>query len=119
MTSTAAAAEERQQHLQWRSLVPYIYDWFTNHQLAWPSLTCRCALCSCSPACLPAHTVKLGFTTVPNWPRTQTARLCMHGNVLHAPMNAGCAACPRRSWGPLVDGAPEKSRQRIYLSEQV
>lgn len=26
---------------QWKSLVPVLYDWFANHNLVWPSLSCR------------------------------------------------------------------------------
>lgn len=28
-------------YTQWKKLVPYLYDWFTNHNLTWPSLSCR------------------------------------------------------------------------------
>ncbi|KAG6489282.1 hypothetical protein ZIOFF_050551 [Zingiber officinale] len=34
-------AEEDADYLQWKSRIPLIYDWFTNHNLAWPSLSCR------------------------------------------------------------------------------
>lgn len=37
-------AEEDADYLQWKSRIPLIYDWFTNHNLAWPSLSCRFAL---------------------------------------------------------------------------
>lgn len=47
---------------QWKSLVPVLYDWLANHNLVWPSLSCR--------------------------------------------------------WGPQLDQATYKSRQRLYLSEQ-
>ncbi|CAK9191004.1 unnamed protein product, partial [Sphagnum troendelagicum] len=33
------ASEER--YTQWKSLVPALYDWLTNHNLIWPSLSCR------------------------------------------------------------------------------
>ncbi|WOH11269.1 hypothetical protein DCAR_0830750 [Daucus carota subsp. sativus] len=49
-------------YTQWKSLVPVLYDWFANHNLIWPSLSCR--------------------------------------------------------WGPLLEEANQKNRQRIYLSEQ-
>ena len=26
---------------KWKTLVPYIYDFFTNHHTSWPSLSCR------------------------------------------------------------------------------
>ncbi|KAG6543059.1 hypothetical protein Mapa_015555 [Marchantia paleacea] len=32
-------SEER--HAQWKSLVPILYDWLANHNLVWPSLSCR------------------------------------------------------------------------------
>lgn len=35
----AAAIDE--QYVQWKSLVPVLYDWFANHNLVWPSLSCR------------------------------------------------------------------------------
>jgi len=28
-------------YAQWKSLVPALYDWLTNHHLMWPSLSCR------------------------------------------------------------------------------
>ena len=31
--------EER--YTQWKSLVPVLYDWLANHNLVWPSLSCR------------------------------------------------------------------------------
>ena len=31
----------RQQYDCWKRLVPYLYDWFENHALVWPSLSCR------------------------------------------------------------------------------
>ncbi|KAK4771978.1 hypothetical protein SAY86_013753 [Trapa natans] len=47
---------------QWKSLVPVLYDWLANHNLVWPSLSCR--------------------------------------------------------WGPQLEQATYKNRQRLYLSEQ-
>ncbi|GAV87947.1 WD40 domain-containing protein/CAF1C_H4-bd domain-containing protein [Cephalotus follicularis] len=49
-------------YTQWKSLVPVLYDWLANHNLVWPSLSCR--------------------------------------------------------WGPQVEQATYKNRQRLYLSEQ-
>lgn len=37
--SGGAAADEK--YVQWKSLVPVLYDWFANHNLVWPSLSCR------------------------------------------------------------------------------
>lgn len=54
------AVDER--YTQWKSLVPVLYDWLANHNLVWPSLSCR--------------------------------------------------------WGPQVEHATYKNRQRLYLSEQ-
>ncbi|MQL80227.1 hypothetical protein Taro_012687 [Colocasia esculenta] len=51
-----------ERYTQWKSLVPVLYDWFANHNLVWPSLSCR--------------------------------------------------------WGPQMEQATYKSRQRLYLSEQ-
>lgn len=31
----------RQQYDSWKRLLPYLYDWFENHALLWPSLSCR------------------------------------------------------------------------------
>lgn len=28
-------------YTQWKTLVPVLYDWFANHNLLWPSLSCR------------------------------------------------------------------------------
>ena len=35
---------EREARSRWKSSLPYLYDWFTNHNLTWPSLSCRSAL---------------------------------------------------------------------------
>ncbi|KAK1422511.1 hypothetical protein QVD17_25686 [Tagetes erecta] len=55
-------ASVNERYTQWKSLVPILYDWLANHNLVWPSLSCR--------------------------------------------------------WGPLLDQATYKNRQRLYLSEQ-
>ncbi|XP_062091030.1 WD-40 repeat-containing protein MSI4 [Humulus lupulus] len=49
-------------YTQWKSVVPVLYDWLSNHNLVWPSLSCR--------------------------------------------------------WGPQLEQATYKNRQRLYLSEQ-
>ncbi|KAK6128021.1 hypothetical protein DH2020_038224 [Rehmannia glutinosa] len=62
--AAAAAAAERsveERYSQWKSLVPVLYDWLANHNLVWPSLSCR--------------------------------------------------------WGPQVEQATYKNRQRLYLSQ--
>ncbi|OAY36510.1 WD-40 repeat-containing protein MSI4 [Manihot esculenta] len=51
-----------ERYAQWKSLVPVLYDWLANHNLVWPSLSCR--------------------------------------------------------WGPQLEQATYKNRQRLYLSEQ-
>ncbi|GJX54102.1 WD40 repeat-containing protein MSI4-like protein [Tanacetum coccineum] len=55
-------ASVNERYTQWKSLVPILYDWLANHNLLWPSLSCR--------------------------------------------------------WGPLLEQATYKNRQRLYLSEQ-
>lgn len=55
-----SAVDEK--YAQWKSLVPVLYDWLANHNLVWPSLSCR--------------------------------------------------------WGPQLEQATYKNRQRLYLSEQ-
>ncbi|KAK0598850.1 hypothetical protein LWI29_038570 [Acer saccharum] len=57
---TERSVDER--YSQWKSLVPVLYDWLANHNLVWPSLSCR--------------------------------------------------------WGPQLEQATYKNRQRLYLSEQ-
>ncbi|PKI49068.1 WD-40 repeat-containing protein MSI4-like [Punica granatum] len=58
--SHSHAADEK--YTQWKSLVPVLYDWLANHNLVWPSLSCR--------------------------------------------------------WGPQLEQATYKNRQRLYISEQ-
>ncbi|XP_054790262.1 WD-40 repeat-containing protein MSI4-like [Prosopis cineraria] len=58
--SAPPSVDER--YTQWKSLVPVLYDWLANHNLVWPSLSCR--------------------------------------------------------WGPQLEQATYKNRQRLYLSEQ-
>ncbi|KNA18121.1 hypothetical protein SOVF_073690 [Spinacia oleracea] len=55
-----SAVDEK--YAQWKTLVPVLYDWLANHNLVWPSLSCR--------------------------------------------------------WGPQLEQATYKNRQRLYLSEQ-
>ncbi|XP_034696516.1 WD-40 repeat-containing protein MSI4-like isoform X1 [Vitis riparia] len=57
---TSISVDER--YTQWKSLVPVLYEWLANHNLVWPSLSCR--------------------------------------------------------WGPQLEQATYKNRQRLYLSEQ-
>ncbi|KAK9132716.1 hypothetical protein Scep_012244 [Stephania cephalantha] len=57
-----AGASVDERYAQWKSLVPVLYDWLANHNLVWPSLSCR--------------------------------------------------------WGPQLEQATYKNRQRLYLSEQ-
>ncbi|KAF1892384.1 hypothetical protein Lal_00010849 [Lupinus albus] len=70
-TKSATKKQQQQQeheptvdekYTQWKSLVPVLYDWLANHNLVWPSLSCR--------------------------------------------------------WGPQLEQATYKNRQRLYLSEQ-
>ncbi|GFS43378.1 transducin family protein [Actinidia rufa] len=35
----SSAVDEK--YVQWKSLVPVLYDWLANHNLLWPSLSCR------------------------------------------------------------------------------
>lgn len=35
----SSPVEER--YTQWKSLIPVLYDWLANHNLVWPSLSCR------------------------------------------------------------------------------
>lgn len=37
----AGAASADEKYVQWKSLVPVLYDWLANHNLVWPSLSCR------------------------------------------------------------------------------
>lgn len=30
-----------EKYTQWKGLVPILYDWLANHNLVWPSLSCR------------------------------------------------------------------------------
>ncbi|KAI4324782.1 hypothetical protein MLD38_030238 [Melastoma candidum] len=60
MKERRGVVDER--YTQWKSMVPVLYDWLANHNLVWPSLSCR--------------------------------------------------------WGPQLEQATYKNRQRLYLSEQ-
>ncbi|KAL9169712.1 hypothetical protein ABFS82_04G096600 [Erythranthe guttata] len=69
MKDKAADRSVEDRYTQWKSLVPVLYDWLANHNLVWPSLSCRCIFYY-------------------------------------------------RRWGPQVEQATYKNRQRLYLSEQ-
>lgn len=34
-----------ERYTQWKTLVPVLYDWLANHNLVWPSLSCRSVNC--------------------------------------------------------------------------
>lgn len=38
-----------ERYAQWKSLVPVLYDWLANHNLVWPSLSCRYLLLALVP----------------------------------------------------------------------
>lgn len=38
-------------YTQWKALVPVLYDWFANHNLLWPSLSCRYLIQPFSVSC--------------------------------------------------------------------
>ncbi|KAJ4806967.1 Transducin family protein / WD-40 repeat family protein [Rhynchospora pubera] len=38
-SSLTLSVDER--YKNWKSLIPVLYDWFANHNLVWPSLSCR------------------------------------------------------------------------------
>lgn len=63
-----AAAEVRaldEGYARWKANIPLLYDWFTNHSLAWPSRCCGYSifLPALSPFCLLflCFSVRLGF----------------------------------------------------------
>ncbi|CAD7695436.1 unnamed protein product [Ostreobium quekettii] len=37
----AKMASDSDSFKKWKAVVPLLYDWFANHNLTWPSLTCR------------------------------------------------------------------------------
>ncbi|CAL9073092.1 unnamed protein product [Musa acuminata var. zebrina] len=87
-----ATVDER--YTQWKSLIPVLYDWLANHNLVWPSLSCRYfSLLFLLPS-FPPFSSFFGFWAV--------ARVFSY----------------RSSWGPQLEQATYKNRQRLYLSEQ-
>lgn len=41
---------------RWKLLIPYLYDWFANHNLTWPSQCCRsAAMAACIASCCNQH----------------------------------------------------------------
>ncbi|KAG6511182.1 hypothetical protein ZIOFF_029237 [Zingiber officinale] len=87
-----ATVDER--YTQWKSLVPVLYDWFANHNLVWPSLSCRPYLGFCWKSLVP----RFGLSQLV-WPSLS----CWNTYIL---------------WGPQLEQATYKNRQRLYLSEQ-
>ena len=37
----ASPNDIRADYARWKTLVPFLYDWFAHHRLVWPSLSCR------------------------------------------------------------------------------
>ncbi|MBA0748431.1 hypothetical protein Gogos_005249 [Gossypium gossypioides] len=73
-----------EKYTQWKSLVPVLYDWLANHNLVWPSLSCRSV-----------HLNQIPVSTV-----SYVILFCFF------------------RWGPQLEQATYKTRQRLYLSEQ-
>lgn len=44
MRGKGAEETVNERYTQWKSLVPVLYDWLANHNLVWPSLSCRSVL---------------------------------------------------------------------------
>ena len=42
---------DQQTYKSWKQAIPFLYDWFANHHLDWPSLCCRWVL-RCRPCLL-------------------------------------------------------------------
>ncbi|KAK9818074.1 hypothetical protein WJX72_006679 [[Myrmecia] bisecta] len=38
---TVLEGPKEEAHTKWKQHIPYLYDWFANHHLTWPSLSCR------------------------------------------------------------------------------
>lgn len=88
-----ASVDEK--YTQWKSLVPVLYDWLANHNLVWPSLSCRCFLSPIS--------------------RVFVFSSLILGLVLS---NSIILFSFVHRWGPQLEQATYKNRQRLYLSEQ-
>ncbi|GER52384.1 transducin family protein / WD-40 repeat family protein [Striga asiatica] len=44
MKDRGAERSVEDRYTQWKSLVPVLYDWLANHNLVWPSLSCRLSI---------------------------------------------------------------------------
>lgn len=39
--AASGVSADQERYNKWKQLTPYLYDWLTNHNLTWPSLSCR------------------------------------------------------------------------------
>jgi hypothetical protein len=92
----------------WKTqLVPLIYDWFSNHNLTWPTQACRQA--SGNAGGCAGGSGRLQRARAP-----RGARPCTAGAVITGPRGARL-----RRWGPKLESSTFKDKFRIYISEQV
>ncbi|KAE9448778.1 hypothetical protein C3L33_19324, partial [Rhododendron williamsianum] len=114
----ASTVDEK--YMQWKSLVPVLYDWLANHNLLWPSLSCR------SLVDLEAVKSDISFQLV-----NSEGRLCegaAQSGLLNLLVRLKCSLVGfvfklviswiYSLWGPQLEQGKFKNRQRLYLSEQ-
>ncbi|KAF7142539.1 hypothetical protein RHSIM_Rhsim05G0020600 [Rhododendron simsii] len=114
----ASTVDEK--YMQWKSLVPVLYDWLANHNLLWPSLSCR------SLVDLEAVKSYISFQLV-----NSEGRLCegaAQSGLLNLLVRLKCSLVGSvfklvisriySLWGPQLEQGKFKNRQRLYLSEQ-
>ena len=86
---------------KWKTLVPYIYDFFTNHHTSWPSLSCRWGPIEKSEKYKSRQKIYLSEQTDPSYGALDTNKLLVgHADVVK----------PRVATGDSLSKFHEKNR---------
>ncbi|KAK6153596.1 hypothetical protein DH2020_013235 [Rehmannia glutinosa] len=126
----AAAAAERsveERYSQWKSLVPVLYDWLANHNLVDPNILLyflqrNAAIYATliSETNVRGHIARLCNSSLPRLSYGAYGRkICPSiKSSTHYPDPITLDGSEWPQWGPQVEQATYKNRQRLYLSEQ-
>ena len=100
-----------EKYTQWKGLVPILYDSLANHNLVWPSLSCRSFL---------SLSLSLSLLLLLGFPGLNCLNWQIFDEVISSLVLRGFVCCLAIGrWGPQLEQATYKNRQRLYLSEQV
>lgn len=98
----------QQRYEKWKMAIPYLYDWFANHNLIWPSICCRYAQSKQALIAKFSLLVPLLILEVSGSSAIYYRFICLHSDAL----------LPCR-WGAQMSDSTFKWKQGLYMSERV